>query len=220
MRVSPNAEAGTLSQQGGRTRIRRFPVAAVAVAAAAALTLAGCGSSGSRSTTSGRGSGPKGGPGQAAFRFATCMRDHGVTSFPEPQVTSSNGSTTIQIRNVANPHNPTVSAAQNACHGILPGPQNYSPAQLAARMRELVAFASCLRAHGLKNFPDPTPQGRLTLEMIDAAGIDLHQPVVLTAARACIGVTHGLINGAMVAHAIQEQGAAQGSQNSGSSTGS
>jgi len=45
--------------------------------------------------------------------------------------------------------------------------------------------------------------------MIDAAGINLHQPAALTAARACIGVTHGLINGAMVEHAIQEQGSAQ-----------
>jgi hypothetical protein len=137
------------------------------------------------------------------------MRNHGVTNFPEPQVTSSDGSTTVQIRNVVKPHNPTVSAAQNACRGILPGPQSYSPAQLAARERELVAFASCLREHGLGNFPDPTPQGRLTLQMVDAAGINLHQPVVITAARACIGVTHGLINGATVEHAIQEQGSTQ-----------
>jgi hypothetical protein len=65
-----------------------------------------------------------------------------------------------------------------------------------------LAFASCLRAHGLTTFPDPNPQGQITGEMITAAGIDLHAPGVLTVAKGCIGVTHGAITLAMVERAI------------------
>jgi hypothetical protein len=41
--------------------------------------------------------------------------------------------------------------------------------------------------------------------MIRAAGINLHAPDVLPAARACIGVTHGLITPNDVARAINGQ---------------
>jgi hypothetical protein len=40
------------------------------------------------------------------------------------------------------------------------------------------------------------------MEMIDAAGIDLHAPDVLPAARACVGVTHGQVTMADVEQAL------------------
>jgi hypothetical protein len=65
-----------------------------------------------------------------------------------------------------------------------------------------LAFARCLRRHGLARFPDPNSQGQITRQMISAAGIDLHQPAVLSAAKACVGVTHGVITQADVDRAI------------------
>jgi hypothetical protein len=38
--------------------------------------------------------------------------------------------------------------------------------------------------------------------MIDAAGINLHQPAVLQAGDACVGVTHGLLTKAAVARFV------------------
>jgi hypothetical protein len=70
----------------------------------------------------------------------------------------------------------------------------------------MLAFARCVRSHGQTNFPDPTSHGQLTVGMIDAAGVDLHAPNVLPTARACIGVTHGLITPNDVARAINGQG--------------
>jgi hypothetical protein len=58
---------------------------------------------------------------------------------------------------------------------------------------------------------DPTAQGQLTLQMVHAAGDDLQAPSFLTAARACVGVTHGAITLADVQQAIQNSGAAQSS---------
>jgi hypothetical protein len=180
----------------------------VAASAAAALALAGCGGSGRAPATTAGGKPADGG--QAAYRYAACMRNHGVANFPDPKVTVGNGS--VKVAMMVTPAitgQASFKSAQRACQRILPGPGNLSPAQVAAQQRQhrqtLLAFARCLRAHGLTHFPDPTAQGQLTLAMIDAAGIDLHQPGVLTAAKACIGVTHGAITGADVERAIGQQ---------------
>jgi hypothetical protein len=54
----------------------------------------------------------------------------------------------------------------------------------------------------MSDFPDPNAQGQLTLQMIGAAGVDLKAPSFLTAAKACVGVTHGQITLGLVAQAI------------------
>lgn len=171
--------------------------------AAICVGLAGCGSAGPSTTTNtGSGATPQGAA-TAAFAFSRCMRTHGVSNFPDPQVTTSPGQTSIKIRAVARDNgSPGFKAAQQACQHLLPGPQNESAAMRHAHTRALLAFARCLRSHGIANFPDPNSQGQVTIEMINAAGIDLHAPNVLPAARACVGVTHGVITGADVERAI------------------
>lgn len=175
----------------------------VAVALALALLGAGCGSS-SPDKPAGQ-SAPRSGI-AAAFAFSGCMRSHGVSDFPDPQVTSSPGQQTIKLVISAGvAQSPQFKAAQRACRGILPGPANLSPAQVAAqqhaREQGLFAFARCLRAHGVTNFPDPTSQGRLTLQMVTAAGVDLHAPSVRSAGLDCAPASHGLITGADVEQA-------------------
>lgn len=101
---------------------------------------------------------------------------------------------------------PQFKTAQKACRGIMPAPGNVSPIQLAqqqhAREQNVLAFARCLRSHGVPDFPDPTSKGHLTLQMVTAAGVDLQAPGVLTAAKACIGVSHGAITAADVERAV------------------
>ncbi len=181
----------------------RITSRSILACAAICVGLAGCGSSGP-STTTNMNSGPSPqGAATAAFAFSHCMRAHGVSDFPDPQVTTSPGQTKIAIRAVAKDNgSPQFKAAQQACQHLLPGPQNESPAQRQAHARALLAFARCLRNHGIANFPDPNGQGQITIEMIHAAGINLHAPNVLPAARACVGVTHGVITGADVVRAI------------------
>jgi hypothetical protein len=146
----------------------------------------------------------------AAYEFSACMRNHGVNTFPDPKVSSSQpGSTTISIdvpRTLKSSRQ--FSAARQACRGLLPSPQDSgpTPAQQQAREQDLLAFARCVRSHGETNFPDPTRQGQLTVAMIHAAGVNLHAPDVLPTARACIGLTHGLITPNDVARAINGQG--------------
>lgn len=176
------------------------------LAAGAALLLAGCGSANDNNATTSQSS-------QNivtdAYRYSACMRSHGVPSFPDPHVVvNTPGKQAVGIhplpKSIAS--SPQFKAAQEACKGIMPAPENGSPKQQTERERAratyMLAFARCLRMHGVPGFPDPTAQGQLTPEMIHAAGVDLQAPSVLTAAQACVGVTHGAITMAQVEQAI------------------
>jgi hypothetical protein len=177
----------------------------IALPAVAAFAVAGCGGSNSPPpTTTARSSGPQKSI-SAIYRFAACMRAHGVPNFPDPKVTQRPGGGSVaQAAPSQAVGTHAFKAAQKACQGILPPPQ--SPAQQAQQEREhgqvLLAFTRCLRSHGVPKFPDPNSRGQLSLQTVQAAGVDLHAPVVLTAARACVGVTHGQITMAQVEQAI------------------
>jgi len=71
-----------------------------------------------------------------------------------------------------------------ACRRYLPGgPPPLSQAEQAAAARAMVAFASCMRAHGVPSFPDPNSQGLIPLSAMN--GIHPSSPLVLTAFKAC-----------------------------------
>jgi hypothetical protein len=141
------------------------------------------------------------------------MRTHGVTNFPDPQVTGNSVRLTI---NPSITGSPAYKSARAACAHLLPAgaDQNtLSPAQKQAHAAGLLAFATCIRKHGFPNFPDPNSQGQLSLAMIVQAGINLKQPAVLQAGDVCAPASHGQITKGDVARAISEAGVA-GSQSS------
>jgi hypothetical protein len=130
-----------------RAPIRRpaLPVALAVVSSA--VVLAACGSSGK----------PGGGSGSAAasgaIRYADCMRAHGVQKFPDPG--SADGGVQLSGSGI-NTQSPAFVSGQSACqkllHGGLPGRGGGS----ATRIAQGVRIAACIRAHGLRSFPDPT----------------------------------------------------------------
>jgi hypothetical protein len=133
------------------------------------------------------------------------MRDHGVSDFPDPQVTTTPGGGGVAVRQAVPAGaglSPKFKAAQNACRGILPPPGSGGPGHQGPSKQVVLAFARCLRSHGISDFPDPNARGLLTLQMISAAGVDLKAPSFLSAATACVGVTHGAVTLAAVARAV------------------
>ena len=171
---------------------------------AMALLVAACGSTSPNSpSTTGSASN---GPAAAAVKFATCMRDHGIANFPVPQVTvtTTPGGGSVAIREAAPTGlgaSPKLEAAQNACKGFQQAIGNSVAGPHGPSKQTFLAFARCLRSHGLSTFPDPDPQGQITGQMISAAGVNTRSPAFLTDARACVRVTHGQITKAMVAAA-------------------
>ena len=191
-------------RSGPRVRGRRLILGGLLIAALA-VVAAGCGSSGPSTSTSTSGSVRTGAKNAitTAFEYSRCMRSHGVTSFPDPKVVSSAGHQAIGFHvDPSETGSPNFKTASHACQSILPPPTGNSQDQQRAHKQDLLDFARCMRAHGIAGFPDPDLQGQLTLQMVGAAGIDLHSRGVLEAGKACAPASHGVISVADVEAAV------------------
>lgn len=111
----------------------------------------GTGSSGANTTTADQ---------EQAVQFARCMRNNGVSAFPDPD---ASGKLTIDA--VANGSSLDTSSAAfkqaiSACKDLEPpgfSGEKRSPEQQKAALK----FAQCIRDNGVPDFPDPTPDGPL-----------------------------------------------------------
>jgi hypothetical protein len=178
---------------------------------AAALAIAACGSS--QKPTTGNQSGPSFKTVVSdAYRYSNCMRQHGVPNFPDPKVNDQNGDQSIAIRSIGPGPNsaggPQYTTALNACKGVMPPPGNSGNAdQSPAHKQGLLAFAQCMRTHGVSSFPDPSSQGQLTLPMLKAANVDLGSPKIQQDAYSCAPASDGQITRADVHQALAKAGA-------------
>jgi hypothetical protein len=127
-----------------------------------ALIIAGCsntpaetGSSGNatsaRTTSTAR---------EKAVRFAECMRDNGVSAFPDPDASGE-----LTIDEVANgssldPDTAAFKKAISACKDLQP-PGFTGHKRSAEQQDAALKFAQCIRDNGVEDFPDPTPDGPL-----------------------------------------------------------
>ena len=178
-------------------------------AAGATLAIAGCGSANHDNTTAGGKAKSFNNLVSDAQKYTACMRTHGIPELPRSPGGDQHARQAGDRDSPAAPEHrldPQFKAAREACKGIMPGPRKRQPEgsfRTRTRSRPLMlAFARCLRSHGVQGFPDPTAQGQLTLEMVRAAGVDLQAPAFLTAGQACVGVTHGAITVQQLEQAI------------------
>ena len=160
------------------------------------------GTTGTTSTTTQSGSGPvtkaSGGPGvgrggqfQIAMnvgiadgpKFSACMRKHGVTNFPDP---NGQGVITIHSGMGIDPGSPAFRSARTACDTLLPNGGQPTPAQIAQRQKQMLAFSACMRAHGLKDFPDPS-NGGLQIQAHPGSDLNPDNPTFRRAQQACRG---------------------------------
>ena len=183
-------------------RCRRPNVLTSSVAVAVfSLLAAGCGSGGSPGGVASLGAtttaatGGSSARGAGLVEYASCLRSHGVSSFPDPASLGSSTAIKAAKRRMAQiaestTSSPTVQAAQRACGKY--APPTLAPAHVGPQeMQKLLAVSHCMRAHGIHNFPDPNPT---TGELTTPAGIDRNSSQVLAALRACrsLGQAAGL----------------------------
>jgi hypothetical protein len=144
------------------------PLAALAMVAVLSAgcsnALAGTGSSGGNNTataqTDGSGGNNTAATHQQAVKFAECMRSNGVKQFPDPDASGD-----LTIDGVANGSSlDTNSAAFKqaiaACKDLQP-PGFVGHKRTAQEQENALKFAQCIRDNGVKDFPDPTPDGPL-----------------------------------------------------------
>jgi hypothetical protein len=83
--------------------------------------------------------------GSGMLAFASSMRSHGVTNFPDPGG---------QLPAGLDPSSPQYVAAQRACQSLLPQGTGGGPPP--ADEEAALEYAACIRAHGFPNYPDPS----------------------------------------------------------------
>ena len=125
----------------------------------------------------------------AQYAASRCMRSHGVPNFPDPRADGGNsvavtpGSATITIAGIAF-SGPAFTAAEKRCDPL--GLGQPRPAVSAAQKRQLIAFARCMRTHGLRQWADPRFPPSGGIEQGDGP-YSRDDPRVQAAAKACNG---------------------------------
>ena len=144
------------------------PLAALAMVA---LISAACSNAAAETGTGSSGSNTTAATHQQAVKFAECMRTNGVREFPDPDASG-----TYTIDGIANGSSLDTSSAAfkqaiAACKDLQPA-GFVGHKRTAQEQENALKFAQCIRDNGVKDFPDPTPDGPLvdTSRIPSAAG--------------------------------------------------
>jgi hypothetical protein len=108
--------------------------------------------------------------------YAICVRSHGEANFPDPSPTGG-------FKITSGSDDPQLRAAEQACADLAPGGgqnQTAGGSFTARQVAQVLAYAQCMRRHGILNFPDPTSKGMGSLN-----GIDMNSPQFAKASQAC-----------------------------------
>jgi hypothetical protein len=114
------------------------------------------------------------------------MRDNGVREFPDPDASGE-----LTIDGIANgssvdPDTEVFKQAIGACRDL--EPPGFTGHKRTARQQEAaLGFAQCVREHGVKDFPDPTPDGPMvdTRRIPSLAGKDVRSSPLTAAMQTC-----------------------------------
>ena len=122
--------------------------------------LGACGSKEPAGTTSGGGSGTTVATRTQAVRFSDCMRSHGIGDFPDPDASGQ-----LTIDGIANDssidtNSAAFTQALTACKSLEPAGFTGNT-RSAQQQAGALQFAQCVRDHGVKDFPDPSPDAPL-----------------------------------------------------------
>jgi len=145
-----------------------------AAVAGTSLALAACGGAPSASvahigttTTTAPANGPSGPalpPDSVAAqidKFVSCMRHHGVPSFPELVMSPNGGAVPVGPVTV-DKNSPVVQGARRDCQSLLPAGQAPTATDATITPKDQADYikaAGCMRAHGVPDFPDPVFSG-------------------------------------------------------------
>jgi hypothetical protein len=132
----------------------------LAALALIALISAGCSNAPADTGTGSGGGNTNAATREQAMKFAQCMRDNGVSEFPDPD---ASGALTIDgIANGSSLDTNTAAFKQalSACKDLEP-PGFTGGTRSPEQQKAALKFAQCMRDNGVKDFPDPTDTGPL-----------------------------------------------------------
>ena len=138
----------------------RHVVALVGLAAAAVMALSACTQDGQPAVPT-AGSAPPSGtanPTKAAsqeLQFVMCMRQHGIADMPDPIPGDTSGRSAVRyaLDVMGKGSDTAFQAALDQCQNLLPTVEA-SKGATSAQQQKFLAFAKCMRDHGVTDFPD------------------------------------------------------------------
>jgi hypothetical protein len=144
------------------------PLAALAMVA---LIAVGCSNGSVGNGSTGTGSNKNATNRDKAMKFAECMRDNGVSAFPDPDASGELTIDGIANRSSLAPSTAAFKNAMSACKDLEP-PGFMGRKRSAQEQGNALKFAQCMRDNDIKDFPDPTKDGPLidTSRIPSAAG--------------------------------------------------
>ncbi|MFI7498080.1 hypothetical protein ACIBVL_06110 [Streptomyces sp. NPDC049687] len=176
------------------------PLLVVVSVVTAGTLLAGCSSDSSDSSTEnvGTSSNSANKAFQQALAYSKCMRENGLSSFPDPKQ-DSQGRIMLQPAEGVDPNSTAYQEAASACQSLNPqGTTGDSAGGQALDPAKVAKWAKCLRENGLPNFQDPQINGNSMLIDAGAAGITgPEDPKFAKAAQACYSIRPGGMLGFM-----------------------
>ena len=152
------------------------------LAALATLSLIGAGCSNESDGNAGNASADS----AQSVKFAKCMRDNGVTEFPDPDASGELTIDGVLNGSTIDAESPIWNGAISACKDLQPagftGDGNVTASEQDARLE----FARCMREHGVKDFPDPAEDEPLVnTNVIPSAATDEGMTILNAAMETC-----------------------------------
>ena len=128
---------------------------------------------------------------EQAMKFAECMRSNGVRDFPDPDASGQLTIDEIANGSSVDTNSAVFKQAITACKDLEPPGftgHKRSPEQQTVALK----FAQCMRDNGVKDFPDPTPDGPLIdTTRIQSSGTKDGMSILHSAMRKCRDLASG-----------------------------
>ena len=133
------------------------------------LIGAGCSTGAAGNGNTGTGSSTNTTVADQSVRFADCMRENGVTAFPDPN--AGGDQAFVEGIQALDTSSAAWKKAIGACKDLRP-PGLLGGRASSQEMRSRLKFAQCMRDNGVEDFPDPAEDGPLidTNRIPSAAG--------------------------------------------------
>jgi hypothetical protein len=169
------------------------PLGALAMVALIGVISAGCSDASSETGAGSSGGNTNVTNHEKAMKFAQCMRDNGIGEFPDPPASGELTIDAIANGSSLDTSTPAFKQAISACKDFEP-PGFTGHKRDAHQQKNALAFAQCIRDHGVKDFPDPTPDSPLVdTNHIPSAATDGGMAILNAAMRKCGDFAAGIV---------------------------
>jgi hypothetical protein len=94
---------------------------------------------------------------ERAARFSECMRDNGVSEFPDPDASGELTIDAVLNGSSLDPNSAAWKEAMAACKDLQPSGFTGDGERSTEEQKAALEFAQCIRDNGVEDFPDPAP---------------------------------------------------------------